>query len=60
MKVAGIKLNEKCVFSVSEIKFVGYIISKEGIQVDPEKIKAIVNLARPQAWQIMLVNLLRI
>ena len=48
MEVAGVTLIEKCVFSVSEIKFIGHIISKEGIQVDPEKIRAIVNLARIQ------------
>ena len=46
MEVAGV--NEKCVFSVSEIKFICHIISKEAIQEDPEKIRAIVNLARPQ------------
>ena len=39
---------KKCVFSVDKIKFNGHIISKEEIQVDPEKIRAIVNLARPQ------------
>ena len=38
----------KNVFSVSKIKFIGHIISKEEIQVDPEKIRAIMNLARPQ------------
>ena len=48
MEAVGLTLNEKCVFSVSKIKFIGHIISKEGIQVDPEKISAIVNLARPQ------------
>ena len=48
MEAVGVTLNEKCVFSDSEIKFIGHIISKEGIQVDPEKIRAIVNLARPQ------------
>ena len=36
MEAAGVTLNEKCVFSVSEIKFIGHIISKEGIQVEPE------------------------
>ena len=48
METAGVTLNVKCVFSVSEIKFIGHIISKEEIQVDPEKIRAKVNLARPQ------------
>ena len=57
MEAAGVTVNEKCVSSVSEIKFIGHIISKEGIQVDQEKIRAIVNLARPQnvseLWQLL-------
>ena len=48
METTGVTLNETFVLSVSEIKFIGHIISKEGIQVDPEKIRAIVNLPRPQ------------
>ena len=48
MEAAGVTLNEKCVFSVSKIKVNGHIISKEEIQVDPEKMRAIMNLARPQ------------
>lgn len=48
MEAAGITLNEKCVFSARKTKFIGHIISEDGIQVDPEKIRAIVNLARPQ------------
>ena len=57
MEAAGVTLNEKCVFSVNKIKFIGHIISKEGIQVDHEKIRAIVNLARPQnvleLWRLL-------
>ena len=48
MEAAGVTLKEKCVFYVSKIKFIGHIISKEGIQVNPEKLRAIMNLARPQ------------
>ena len=48
MEAAGVILNEKCIFSVSEIKFINIIISKEGIQVGSEKIRAIVNLAKLQ------------
>lgn len=48
MEAAGITLNAKCVFSARKIKFISHIISEDGIQVDPEKIRAIVNLTRPQ------------
>ena len=48
METVGVILNEKSVFSVSKIKLIENIISKEGVQVDSEKIKAIVNFARPQ------------
>ena len=37
LEAAGVTLNEKCVFSVNKIKFIGHINSKEGIQVDPER-----------------------
>ncbi|XP_048228314.1 uncharacterized protein LOC125369579 [Ricinus communis] len=32
---------EKCTFMCNSISFLGYIVSSEGIQVDPEKVKAI-------------------
>ena len=48
MKAAGVTLNVKCAFFVSKIKFIGHSIPKEGIQIDPEMIRTIVNLARPQ------------
>lgn len=39
---AGITLNpDKCGFSKTEVKFLGHIINKEGIHVDPEKTRAI-------------------
>ena len=49
MKAAGVTLNEKCVFAVDKVKFLGHIISKDGIQIDPEKVKAITKLPRPQS-----------
>ena len=44
----GLKLNpEKCVFSQPEVKFYGNIVGNTGLKVDPEKVKAIVNLPIP-------------
>ena len=49
IKSCGLKLNRaKCVFGVKEIKYVGHIFSHQGLQVDPSKIKAIVNMLIPQ------------
>ena len=45
---AGVTLNEKCVFSTDTVKFLGHIISPSGIQIDPEKVKAIRNLPQPR------------
>ena len=42
-------MNENCVFTVDKVKFLGHIISKDGIQIDPEKVKAITKLPRPQS-----------
>ena len=37
----GISLNpKKCVFAVTEGKLLGHVISKKGISIDPERIKA--------------------
>ena len=42
LKWAGLKIKvEKCEFAKSEIKLLGYRISKEGIIPDPEKVTAI-------------------
>ena len=39
---SGLKLSPfKCNFMLSEIKYLGHIISKDGIQTDPEKLKVI-------------------
>ena len=37
----------KFVFAQPEVKYVGYIIGREGIKVDPEKVKAIREFPRP-------------
>ncbi|XP_057475894.1 uncharacterized mitochondrial protein AtMg00860-like [Actinidia eriantha] len=38
---------KKCEFWLSSIAFLGHIISKEGISVDPQKIEAVVNWPQP-------------
>ena len=48
-KEKGIKLNkEKCKFGLTDVKFFGSILSKDGLKADPEKISSIVNMPRPQ------------
>ena len=43
-----LKLNpEKCVFGVSSGKLLGFLVSARGIEANPEKIKAIVNMRPP-------------
>jgi hypothetical protein len=38
----GISLNpKKSIFGVTEGKLLGHIVSKEGIRIDPERVKAI-------------------
>lgn len=46
---AGLRLNpEKCKFLRKEVKFLGHIINKYGIQTDPSKIDAIRTFTRPK------------
>ncbi len=39
---------KKCDFTKKELKFLGYIISKEGIRMDHEKIEKMVNMGSPK------------
>lgn len=42
LRTAGLTLNpKKCNFAAKEVKFLGHVISKDGIQVDPNKTKVI-------------------
>ncbi|KAL2246834.1 UNVERIFIED_CONTAM: Retrovirus-related Pol polyprotein from transposon [Sesamum indicum] len=48
MKEHGMKLNpSKCTFGVGGGKFLGYMVSERGIEANPEKIEAILNLKSP-------------
>ena len=43
------KLNPtKCVFSISSRKFFGFMISQRGIDANPDKIKAIMEIKSPK------------
>ena len=43
------KLNpSKCVFEVTTEKFLGYMVSQRGIEVNPEKVRAILELEPPR------------
>jgi hypothetical protein len=44
----NLRLNpKKCVFGKQEISLLGYIVSKDGIKANPEKVAAINNMAAP-------------
>ena len=46
---AGLKLKpSKCEFFCSSLKYLGHIVSKEGIATDPRKIEAICNWPHPK------------
>jgi transposase InsO family protein len=48
MRDAGLRLKiEKCSFFQKELKFLGVIISKEGIRLDPDKVAVVRNFPKP-------------
>lgn len=45
----GMKLNQaKCAFDVSSGKFLGYMVTQRGIEVNPDKIKVVVDMLAPK------------
>lgn len=49
MRKHHMKVNpEKCTFGVTSGKFLGYLVTKRGIEVDPAKIQAIVEMPSPK------------
>ena len=45
---ANVTLNpDKCLFSQSEVRFLGHLVGKDGIRVDPAKVAAIREMAEP-------------
>jgi hypothetical protein len=54
MRDARLRLNpKKCVFGVRRGKILGYLVSHKGIEANPTKIQAIINMTPPQsAWDV--------
>ncbi|XP_059059434.1 uncharacterized protein K02A2.6-like [Achroia grisella] len=49
LKEHGLKLKkEKCSFFVNKVKYLGYIIDKDGIHADPDEVTPILNMAIPR------------
>lgn len=49
LKMANLSVNiDKSKFCVSEIKYLGYIVSTQGITTDPEKVNCVVNYPPPK------------
>lgn len=50
LREAGLIINrEKCKFCRSELEYLGYVINQEGLQVHPNRIKAIVDIPTPKS-----------
>jgi hypothetical protein len=50
MRDARLRLNhEKCVFGVRQGKILGYLVSHRGIEANPTKFQAIINMTPPQS-----------
>ena len=48
------KLNPaKCLFGVSSGKFLGFMISQQGIEANPEKVRAILDMVSPKTIKEM-------
>ena len=48
LKAAGLKLKpSKCDFFKKEIKYLGHVVSEQGVSTDPDKIKAITEWPQP-------------
>lgn len=49
VRAAKLTLNrEKCIFCRQELKYLGYVVSEEGLRVDPDKVQAIVDIPVPR------------
>jgi len=50
LKEAGLFIKpEKCEFSITKTTFLGFIISEEGLEIDPEKMNTVLNWEAPKS-----------
>ena len=50
LRQCGLKLSgKKCSFLQTKVKYIGHIVSSEGIETDPEKVEKIVNWPTPKS-----------
>ncbi|XP_061135154.1 polyadenylate-binding protein-interacting protein 1 isoform X4 [Syngnathus typhle] len=48
LQAAGVTLNmDKCELSTQQVKFLGHILSAEGVRPDPDKIRAVIAMKEP-------------
>ena len=48
LKKPGFKVNkDKCIFEATQIKFLGHIVSTNGLEANPDKVEAIRAMKRP-------------
>ncbi|GBC51896.2 uncharacterized protein LOC105206816 [Rhizophagus irregularis DAOM 181602=DAOM 197198] len=49
IRKANLRLKaEKCHFAAAELQFLGHVVGKEGVKLDPEKVNKMVNYPEPQ------------
>lgn len=49
LKSAGLKLQpKKCQFVKDSVKYLGHVVSSEGLKPDPDKVKAVRDFPQPQ------------
>jgi len=57
-KACGQKFNKgKCKFQQNQISYVGHVLSREGLKADPEKIRTVQDMKRPQSQRELMTFL---
>lgn len=51
LEMANLTVNfDKCHFCRSALKYLGFVVDKDGLRTDPDKVEAIVNFPKPRAY----------